>query len=129
AGLLERRRRGWILGVWYVAMAACLIVLARTGPSLAQAGTAGFVAGFFISSAPLILYAMAPNYYPVIIRGAGVGATVAVGRVGAIVGPLLAAALLTAGAGAERVLLAVLPLVALAAAATLALLTRPTVAD
>jgi AAHS family 3-hydroxyphenylpropionic acid transporter len=54
---------------------------------------------------------------------------VAVGRLGAIVGPLFAAALLAAGAGASGVLLALLPLVALAGAATLALLERPTVSD
>jgi hypothetical protein len=50
-----------------------------------------------------------------------------VGRLGAIVGPLLAAALLGAGAGVSGVLLALLPLVAVACAATLGLLRRPTV--
>ena len=53
----------------------------------------------------------------------------AVGRLGAIFGPLLAAALLGAGAGASGVLLTLLPITAVAGGATMALIDRPRLAD
>lgn len=129
ATLLDRGRRAWVLTAWYVALAASLIALAQASPGFASAGTAGFSAGVFVSSAPIMFYGLAPCYYAVVMRGAGVGATVAVGRLGAIVGPLMAAALLGVGVGAAGVLTALLPLSALAGAASLALLARPTVED
>lgn len=129
APLLDRGRRGWTMGIWYACTAVSLVGLAWAGADLASAGAAGFAAGAFVSAAPLMLYGLAPGFYAVIMRGAGTGAMVGVGRVGAILGPLLAAALLGLGFGAAGVLLALLPLVALAAAATLTLFSRPTVAD
>ncbi len=109
----------------FVGVAASLIALALAKAELVSSGAAGFAAGVFVSSAPLALYALASGYYATAMRGTGVGATVAVGRLGAITGPLIAATLLAAGAGPAGVLLALLPLAALAAAATLALLARP----
>ena len=129
ATLLDRGRRAWVLTAWYLALAVSLIALARASAGFASAGTAGFFAGVFVSSTPIALYGLAPGYYPVVMRGAGVGATVAIGRLGAIAGPLIAAALLAAGAGASGVLIALLPLATLAGVASLALLGRPTVED
>jgi AAHS family 3-hydroxyphenylpropionic acid transporter len=129
AGLLHRGRRGVVMGAWFAATAVSLGVLAIVGPDLAAAGAAGFAAGVFVSSSPLMLYALAPGYYAVVMRGSGVGAMVAVGRIGAILGPLLAAALLSGGAGPDAVLLALIPLVVLAAIATLLLLRSPATAD
>ena len=63
------------------------------------------------------------------IRGAGVGASVAVGRLGAIFGPLLAAAMLARGAGGTGVVLALLPICLVAGAATVALVGRPALAE
>jgi AAHS family 3-hydroxyphenylpropionic acid transporter len=129
APLLDRALRVWIVGAWYVATAAAVLVLAAANADLASAGTAGFAAGVFIGSCSLALNGLAPCFYPVVMRATGVGATVAVGRAGAIAGPLLAAALLGAGAGPTGVLLALLPLVAVAGAATLILIVRPLVRD
>jgi AAHS family 3-hydroxyphenylpropionic acid transporter len=117
------------LAGWYLALATSLIALAATGADLLAAGTAGFAAGVFVVSASVSLNGLAPCFYPVVMRGAGVGAMVAVGRSGGIVGPLLAAALLGAGVGASSVLLTLAPLAAVAGGATLFLLRRPTVAD
>ena len=128
AELLERPRRGWTIGFWYLGLAASLVALALAGPGFLVLGAAGFAVGFFVSSAPLPLYGLAPGYYAVTIRGAGVGASVAVGRLGAIVGPLLAASLLGLGAGASGVLLALLPISVVAGCATMALVRRPAVA-
>jgi AAHS family 3-hydroxyphenylpropionic acid transporter len=125
AGLVEGGRRQRNIAVWYGGLGLSLIALARVGPVFAAAGAAGFAAGFFISSVPLPLYGLAPTYYEVAVRGTGVGASVAVGRLGAIVGPLIAAALLAAGAGASGVLLALIPIAALAGGATIALAGRP----
>jgi AAHS family 3-hydroxyphenylpropionic acid transporter len=129
ADLLERARRRWTVGFWYAGLAGSLIALALVGPGFATAGLAGFAAGFFVSSVPLPLYGMAPGYYDVLIRGAGVGASVAVGRLGAIFGPLLAAALLAQGFGATGVMLALLPMALIAGGATMALVGRPALAD
>jgi AAHS family 3-hydroxyphenylpropionic acid transporter len=129
APLLDRAGRAWIVVGWYVALAASLIALAAAGADLLSAGAAGFAAGLFVVSASVSLTGLAPCFYPVVMRGAGVGATVAVGRSGAIVGPLLAAALLGAGVGASGVLLALAPLAAVAGGATLLLLRRPSVTD
>lgn len=129
AGLLERRGRLWTLGLWYLGLACALVTLALIGPGFLVSGAAGFAAGFFVSSAPLPLYGLAPGYYGVLIRGAGVGVSVAVGRLGAIVGPVVAASLLAHGAGPAGVLLALLPIAAVAGAATMALVGRPALAD
>ena len=129
AGLLAGRRPHWTIALWGLGLALSLLGLAAVAPTFLAAGAAGFVAGFFVSSAPLPLYGLAPGYYAVEMRGAGVGASVAVGRFGAIVGPMIAAALLSAGAGASGVLLALLPISAAAGGATLALIGRPRLAD
>ena len=50
--------------------------------------------GFFLLGANYALYGVAPKYYPGPIRGTGSGASVAVGRVGSILGPLLAGLLM-----------------------------------
>ncbi|MDB5481008.1 MAG: 3-hydroxyphenylpropionic acid transporter [Caulobacteraceae bacterium] len=129
AELLDRRRPRRTIGLWYVGLIASLVGLALVNTGFLAAAAAGFAVGFFVSSAPLPLYGMAPCYYAVSMRGTGVGASVAVGRAGAILGPLLAAALLGLGAGASGVLLALLPITAVAGGATMALIGRPRLAD
>jgi AAHS family 3-hydroxyphenylpropionic acid transporter len=129
ADLLERSRRRWTVGAWYVGLAGSLVALALVGPGFANAGAAGFAAGFFVSSVPLPLYGLAPGYYEVLIRGAGVGASVAVGRLGAVFGPLLAAALLARGFGATGVVLALLPMAVVGGGATMLLVGRPALAE
>ncbi len=127
--LLSRKRKALIVGVWFSALALSLVALAFAGADLAAAGSAGFAAGVFIVSGSIILYSLSPAFYPVIERGAGVGSSVAAGRLGAIAGPLLAASLLAAGAGTTGVLLALVPIEIVAAFALLALLRREAVKD
>jgi MFS transporter, AAHS family, 3-hydroxyphenylpropionic acid transporter len=129
ADLLDRERRRRTIGLWYVGLGASLVALAVVNSGFLATAAAGFAVGFFVSSVPLPLYGMAPCYYAVSMRGAGVGASVAVGRLGAIFGPLLAASLLSVGAGASGVLLALLPISAVAGGATIALIDRPRLAD
>jgi AAHS family 3-hydroxyphenylpropionic acid transporter len=85
------------------------------------------VAGIFTIGAQLILFALAPLYYPPLIRGTGVGAAVAVGRLGSVVGPLYGGALLAAGGGSAAVLFGIVPFVIIGGAAAVALTWRPQV--
>ncbi len=128
AMLVELARRGLVIVLWYASLIVSLILLAEVGPQMAAVGTIAFMAGGFASSLAILLYGLAPNYYPTVIRATGVGATVAVGRLGAIGGPLIAAALLAAGVGQTGVLLALAPMAILAGAACVTLLGRPTTA-
>ena len=124
AALFSGARRAATFTVWFVGMAAGVVLLSQAAPTLMASGLAGLAAGLFIPSAPTAIYALAPDYYGVAMRGTGVGAVIGMGRLGAIAGPILAAALLASGQGVAGVLLGMLPFVALAAAATFAALSR-----
>jgi MFS family permease len=56
-----------------------------------------FLAGFFVFSAQVLVYAFVGHLYPPDVRGTALGLSAGVGRVGAIIGPLLGGALVTAG--------------------------------
>lgn len=92
ADLLDRRGRRRMIGLWHLGLIASLIALAVVNSGFLATALAGFAVGFLVSTAPLPLYGMAPCYYGMSMRGAGVGVSVADGRLGAIFGPLLAAA-------------------------------------
>jgi len=70
----------------------------------------GFGVGAGVTTAQAVLYAFAPLCYKESIRNTGVGATVAAGRLGTIVGPLLAGSLLGSGKSAAQVLLVLIPI-------------------
>lgn len=80
-----------------------------------------FGLGAFATTAKNMMYGFSPLYYPVTMRGAGVGVAVAWGRIGSIVGPAAAGILLSGGSGTTSVLLSLVPVLALAMLATLAL--------
>ncbi|MBF3543251.1 3-(3-hydroxy-phenyl)propionate transporter MhpT, partial [Burkholderia pseudomallei] len=69
------------------------------------------------------------SHYPAAMRGTGVGAAVAAGRIGSVVGPLAAAQLLATGRSGAVVIGASIPVTLLAAAAALLLVRRPPTAD
>jgi AAHS family 3-hydroxyphenylpropionic acid transporter len=70
---------------------------------------AAFFAGVFALGGQLALYALAPQCYPTLIRGAGVGSAIAVGRLGSMTGPIVTGSLLKAGLGAPAVISAAIP--------------------
>jgi AAHS family 3-hydroxyphenylpropionic acid transporter len=128
AGFLGRlhageRRRRWVL-MTYIGIAAALAAVASVGNAFALAALACAVAGVFIVGAQLILFALAPLYYRTAIRGTGVGAAVAIGRLGSVAGPLFAGGLLAGGSGSAAVLLAIVPFVAVGGGAAFALTWR-----
>jgi AAHS family 3-hydroxyphenylpropionic acid transporter len=116
-------RRPWVLAT-YVGMAVALAAVASVGKIFTLAALACALAGVFIVGAQLILFALAPLYYKTAIRGTGVGAAVAVGRLGSVVGPLFAGGLLAGGSDSAAVLLAIVPFVAVGGGAALALTWR-----
>ena len=67
-------------------------------------------AGFFLLGANYALYGVAAMYYPQDIRGTGSGASVAVGRIGSIIGPSLAGVIVGISGSTESIFyLAVIP--------------------
>jgi MFS transporter, AAHS family, 3-hydroxyphenylpropionic acid transporter len=116
-------RRQWVL-VTYAGMAAALTAVASINKMFVIAILACALAGVFIVGAQLILFALAPLYYRTAIRGTGVGAAVAVGRLGSVVGPLFAGVLLAGGGSSAAVLLAIIPFVLFGGGAAFALTWR-----
>jgi MFS transporter, AAHS family, 3-hydroxyphenylpropionic acid transporter len=116
-------RRQWVL-VTYAGMAAALTAVASINKVFVIAILACALAGVFIVGAQLILFALAPLYYRKAIRGTGVGAAVAVGRLGSVVGPLFAGVLLAGGGSSAAVLLAIIPFVLCGGSAAFALTWR-----
>ena len=117
----------------FSAMGAAIVALFLSfrieGVGLVVASAAAFAVGVFVIGTQLVLYGVAPGYYQTRVRATGVGAAVAAGRVGSIVGPLLAGSMLGAGANAAGVVTAMLPVVAVAGLAAVALLRRPALAE
>jgi AAHS family 3-hydroxyphenylpropionic acid transporter len=129
-GLLHAgaRRRLWVV-VTYAGMAAALTAVASVGTNFPMIALACSGAGMFIVGAQLTLFALAPLYYHGGIRGTGVGAAVAAGRLGSVVGPLFAGGLLAGGGGSAAVLLAIVPFVAVGGGAAFALTWRSQTPD
>lgn len=119
-GLLLGRARQWTVLLTFLGCIAAVCGLAlidRVGLVLPIA----FALGAFATTAKNMMYGFSPLYYPVTMRGAGVGLAVASGRIGSIVGPAAAGILLGGGAGTPSVLLSLVPVLVLAMIATLAL--------
>ncbi|MDV6330822.1 MFS transporter [Asticcacaulis sp. 201] len=119
--LVRLRHRTWLYGLTWLGMILSVVGMAATGHDLLQACIAGFGMGFFLSGGGFLLYALATEVYPSSGRGTGVGFLVAVSRLGAVAGPLLAGTLLTIHRTAAEVMLALVPLISIALISALAL--------
>ena len=104
-------------------MLASLLALG-TATSLAAMLFSGFVAGLFATGGQSVLYALAPLFYRTEIRATGVGTAVAIGRLGAMSGPLLAGKMLALGTGTVGVMAASAPGILLAGVAVFWLMNR-----
>jgi AAHS family 3-hydroxyphenylpropionic acid transporter len=122
--LVDRFHFRWPLTLAYAALIVTLILLAASRGQWLTISLSGAV-GFFLLGANYALYGVAPGYYPRAIRGTGSGASIAVGRVGAIVGPLLAGLLIHGGTSATGVVRYMIPVAAVAGIAVFALSFRP----
>ncbi len=107
----------------YSGMLASLLALG-TVSSFNGMLLAGFVAGLFATGGQSVLYALAPLFYSSQIRATGVGTAVAVGRLGAMSGPLLVGKMLALGTGTVGVMVASAPGILVAGLAVFILMSR-----
>jgi AAHS family 3-hydroxyphenylpropionic acid transporter len=120
--LVDQGRIGLILCATYTGMIASLVgLILATGNGLYWAA---FAAGAFVIGGQLVLYALGPMAYPTEIRGTGVGAAVAAGRAGSVLGPLLAGFVLAQGFSPDSVPKIAIPGLVLALGASLLLIYR-----
>ncbi|HEY6360523.1 MAG TPA: MFS transporter [Vicinamibacterales bacterium] len=84
-------RRGFIpmLAATFAIACASIFLIGQPGLSLTMLFAVVFVAGWCVVGGQPGLNALAASYYPTYIRSTGVGAGLGVGRLGAIVGPLI----------------------------------------
>ena len=116
-GWVMDRLPAWALSALiYVGILLSLIALGLA-TDLQSMLLAGFVAGFFATGGQCVLYALAPHFYRPSIRATGVGSAVAIGRLGAMSGPLVAGKMLALGTGTAGVMLASAPGIVIAAVA------------
>ncbi|MNQ19968.1 4-hydroxybenzoate transporter PcaK [compost metagenome] len=97
-----------IAGLIYIGLLAALAALG-IAESFASMLVAGFAAGVFATGGQGVLYALAPLFYRTEVRATGVGSAVAVGRLGAMSGPLVAGKMLALGTGTAGVMIASAP--------------------
>ena len=126
--LVDRFRFRWPLTLAYLLLIATLLLLSAS-KGHATLITLSAAVGFCLLGANYALYGVAPVYYPLAIRGTGSGASIAVGRVGSIVGPLLAGVLIGGGTSAAGVVQYMVPVAAVSAAAVFALSFRSTASE
>ncbi|WP_043287606.1 3-(3-hydroxy-phenyl)propionate transporter MhpT [Paraburkholderia oxyphila] len=118
ATLMDRLgRRRTVIGM-YVGIALALAALALASGAASMA-CGGLLCGLFLVGGQSVLYALAGHAYPTEVRGTGVGAAVAVGRLGSILGPLVAGQLFALGQSASMLVASSIPLCVIAALAAL----------
>jgi AAHS family benzoate transporter-like MFS transporter len=81
---------------WFVLASVFLALLSIKLPGIGVYVSV-LLAGVFVFSAQVLVYAYVSHVYPTSARGTALGTTSAVGRFGAIAGPMLGGVLLTAG--------------------------------
>lgn len=126
--LMDKASRRATAIFMYASVVACLAALDYVSgfPGMAALG---FGVGLFALGGQMVIYAIVPIYYPTLMRGTGVGWAVAIGRLGAFVGPVLVGEVLRSGLGAKAVLVGAAPALSVAAIAVLALFARPAASD
>lgn len=93
----DRRGNKPTVLVWFAAAAVCLALLSIKLESTALVYVAVLVTGIFVFSAQVLVYAFVGHLYSDELKGTALGLSAGVGRVGAIVGPSITGALVTAG--------------------------------
>ena len=86
-----------IVLMWFVLAAIFLAALSIPMTSQVLLNLAVFITGVFVFSAQVLVYAFVSAVYPPQARGTALGMASGIGRIGAIVGPFITGALVTAG--------------------------------
>ncbi|MCU1626321.1 MAG: major facilitator transporter [Pseudonocardia sp.] len=81
---------------WFTAAAVFLALLSIRLPGIGVYVSV-LLAGVFVFSSQVLVYAAISRHYPAAVRATALGAASGIGRLGAITGPLIGGALLTAG--------------------------------
>ena len=123
--MLDRLNKFLIVAGVYTGILISLIGLAYSNSAFSFTLFASGC-GMFVIGCQSILYTLAAKYYPTEMRGTGVGAAVAIGRIGAFSGPLVAGYLLGTGQSEIVVIASSIPMILLAAISALILLGKPT---
>jgi AAHS family 3-hydroxyphenylpropionic acid transporter len=113
-----------VVAAAFAGLALALAIIADAPAQLGFMLAAGVLVGLGSMGVQGIIYGLAPRLYPTEARGTGVGAAMAVGRFGSVVGPIFAGFLMAAGGGSAGVLLGVLPIVLVGGIATFAIINR-----
>ena len=108
--LLVGRWRMPSLVATFIGVPLMLYVLSTIGREFLVASFVVFLLGLAVLSLQAFLYSTAPASYPTWIRGVGVGAAIAVGRLGSIIGPKLGGWLKALGHGSSQLVLDLLPI-------------------
>jgi AAHS family 3-hydroxyphenylpropionic acid transporter len=118
--IVDRMGFRWPVTLGYVALVAtmCVLAIASGTPS---SFLLSIIAGFLIMGVQFVLYGVVGAYYPSAVVGTAAGAAVGAGRVGSIIGPLMAGALLGNGASEGSVIASTAPIILAAGAASLLL--------
>lgn len=112
--LTDRWKKSYVIILMYGGILAGLLAL-NAASSLTQMYLASALVGAFVIGCQGVLYAFGSIVYPTEVRGTGVGVASAVGRVGAMLGPIVAGQLLVAGFGAAGVISAAIPCIVVSA--------------
>lgn len=121
--LTDRWKKAYVILLMYGGILAGLLALNAAG-SLTQMYLAAALVGAFVIGCQGVLYAFGGIVYPTEVRSTGIGVASAVGRIGAMLGPAIAGALLTAGYGAAGVISAAIPCIVISAIFMLLLVRR-----
>lgn len=112
--LIDRWNKVLVIGMMYLGILAGLLCL-NAATTLTTIYMAAALTGTFTIGGQGVLYAYGSFVYPAHLRGTGVGAASAVGRIGAMLGPTVAGMIIASGAGASGVFTAAIPGIVLAA--------------
>ncbi|WOE32924.1 MULTISPECIES: 3-(3-hydroxy-phenyl)propionate transporter MhpT [unclassified Acinetobacter] len=126
--LLDKIRMSMVIKLIYIGILVSLCCLAIS-PTVALLSLSAVGCGLFIVGGQSALYGLAAMFYPTKMRGTGVGAAVAIGRIGSFAGPLFAGMLLSMGSSSAMVIGASIPLIFIAAIAALFLVRKPKVQE
>lgn len=121
--LLDRWKMIAVIALMYTGILVALLALGNAD-NLHAMIVAGATAGFFTIGGQMVLYALGTLFYPIRIRATGLGAAIAVGRLGAMSGPAVAGQLLAMGGDTAGVLMASSPGIIVSALAIFYLLLR-----
>ncbi|MBJ9985343.1 3-(3-hydroxy-phenyl)propionate transporter MhpT [Acinetobacter sp. S40] len=122
--LLDKMRMGSVIKFIYAGILVALCCLSIS-PTVALLALSAVGCGLFIVGGQSALYGLAAMYYPTEMRGTGVGAAVAIGRIGSFAGPLFAGFLLSLGQSATIVIGSSIPVILIAAISALLLVRKP----